>query len=76
MTPTQFVALARLMRMQPDGDAYRSAELVLCAGMRTSEAARIVGCSSQVVTNAVRRCRAALKLVEEATGNSDQENRP
>lgn len=66
ITPAQFAALAKLLRMRaPSSEAAR---LVLVEGMRPADAARAVNLSPQAVTNAVSRAKAGLELVRSAAG--------
>lgn len=61
MTPSQFEALAALMRLDPNARSHRAARLVLVDGLGQAEAARQTGLTPGGVCNAVRRCRKALR---------------
>ena len=65
MTPTQFVAIAKLIR-SAEGPAQAAARLVLVEGVAPSLAATQSGCSPQSCSQAVRRFRDANDLIEEA----------
>lgn len=61
MTPAQFNAIARLIRMR-DGPAQAAARLVLVGGLRKADAARSVGIPPAQVNNAVTRMARGLDL--------------
>ena len=67
MTPTQFAALAELLRLQ-GGPAQEAARLVLVDGLSVPDAARQVGMSYQLAYLAVRRAKAGLALARKVTG--------
>lgn len=66
MTPAQFDALAKLLRLRdPSREAAR---LVLVDGLAGVAAAAATGVSAQGVSNAVQRVRAGLALAKRAAG--------
>lgn len=67
MTPTQFVAVAKLIGLR-SGPAQECARLVLVDGHRQVDAAAQTGLSAQGASNAVRRVRAAVELARLAVG--------
>jgi hypothetical protein len=67
MTPAQFHALAKLMRLQ-DNPSTRAARLVLVDGQPVPAAALATGAPYKAAHAAVQRCRAALELARVAAG--------
>ena len=67
MTPTQFDATARLLRLRT-GPARECARLVLVDGLRQVDAMAATGLSPQGASNAVRRVQAGLELARIAAG--------
>jgi hypothetical protein len=67
MTPTQFEALAELLRLRP-GPAQECARLVLVDSLRITDAAAQVGMQYRAAAAAVQRVRAGLELARQATG--------
>jgi hypothetical protein len=65
MTPEQFLALAKLMRLQKRTSAS-AAYLHFVHGMRIVDAAKKVQCTTRATTNCVARVKAALQLAEKA----------
>lgn len=67
MNPTQFDALAQLLRLRT-GPARECARLVLVDGMRITDAAAQVGMQYRAAAAAVQRVRAGLELARQAAG--------
>lgn len=67
MTPTQFAALAELLRLR-DGPAQVVARMVLVDGLSTAEAARSVGLEYKSAFQAVKRAQHGLALARVAAG--------
>ena len=70
LTVEQFEAVAKLGRMLPSSARYRCARLQLVDGMRGADAAREVGTTPQVASNALTACRATLQLARMALGDN------
>lgn len=68
MTPTQFDALAQLLRIQA-GASQDAARLVLVHGHQQAEVAALTGLSRAGVNNAVARMRRGLELAGIAAGS-------
>jgi TrfB plasmid transcriptional repressor len=71
MTPAQFDALSRLLRLRP-GPARECARLVLVDGLRQVDAMAVTGLSEQGASNAVRRVQAGLELARVAAGQANE----
>lgn len=67
MTPTQFDALSKLIRLRT-GPAAEGARLVLVSGATMTHAAVQAGCSRQSVSNTVDRVRKGYALAVLAAG--------
>lgn len=68
LTGQQLDALAKLIRMQPDGASARAARLVLVDGRSGNEAAAETGLAASSVSGAVGRIERALALARVAAG--------
>jgi len=64
VTPEQFDALAKLLRLQPATPSATAARLHFVDGLRPSEAARQAGCTEQAAGNSISRCRAGVDLAK------------
>lgn len=67
MTPTQFAALAELLRLRA-GPAQECARLVLVEGVSAQDAAAQVGITYKTGHAAVQRVREGLELARRAAG--------
>jgi len=65
MTPTQFAAIADLLRLR-QGAAKECARLALVDGVPTIQAAQAVGLKYRTAAAAVQRVRAGLELARQA----------
>lgn len=68
MTPTQFDALAQLLRLLPGSASRELARLVLVDGLTQAEAATRLGATQQAAYNAVQRVREGQDLALRAVG--------
>ncbi len=68
MTPAQFDALARLLRLSPGSTSRELARLVLVDGLTQTEAATRLGATPQAAHNAVQRVREGHDLARQAAG--------
>lgn len=68
MTPDQFAALSKLLRLR-DGPAREAARLVLVEGIKQADAARQAGVSPSALGNTLRACRRGLELARVACGH-------
>ena len=71
MTPSQFAALAELLRLR-GGASQEAARLVLVEGMQPSAAARLAGTTPQAVSNTLASCRRGLELSALACGQAQE----
>jgi hypothetical protein len=69
MTPIQFEALARLMRLRSNDPSKQAAFLQMVKEMRPIEAALQVGISPNAATKAATRVRRGLELAKKAAGD-------
>lgn len=76
MTPTQFNALAQLLRMQPASATREAARLVLVEGVTGAEAARRLGITPGAVSQALAGCRKGLELARVAVGQPAAASKP
>ena len=67
MTPTQFDALAQLLRLRA-GPQQAAARLVLVDGLAPADAARQAGVSLSALGNTLRACKRGLTLARLACG--------
>lgn len=67
MTPTQFDALAQLLRLRA-GPQQAAARLVLVDGLAPADAARLAGVSPSALGNTLRACSRGLTLARLACG--------
>jgi DNA-directed RNA polymerase specialized sigma24 family protein len=67
MTPDQFAALAKLLRLRTSVSTA-AARLHFVDGLRIADAARTVGCSANAANNCVARCRAGVALARRVAG--------
>lgn len=67
MTPTQFDALAQLLRLRA-GPQQAAARLVLVDGLAPADAARQTGVSPSALGNTLRACKRGLTLARLACG--------
>ncbi len=67
MTPTQFDALAELLRLR-GGPATDAARLMLVYGLTAIQAAERAGVSRTAASNAAARCRRGLELARVVAG--------
>lgn len=68
MTPTQFGALSRLLRLSPGSTSRELARLVLVDGLTQAEAATRLGATQQAAYNAVQRVREGHDLARRVVG--------
>lgn len=68
MTPEQFDALARLLRLSPGSTSRELARLVLVDGLTQADAAARLGATHQAAYNAVQRVREGLDLARRVVG--------
>lgn len=68
LTSEQFLALATLMRGQPDSIAYQAAYAMLVEGTSNGDLAQMHGVTRQRISQAVKNYRDALELAQTAAG--------
>jgi len=76
LTPAQFDALAKLMRLQMDKPSAQAVRMILVDGMDRKTAAKISGATPHAITICLGRCISGMEKALVVTGKLEKDSYP